>query len=136
MKDKIYTWFEDYKKRFKVITLEITDSKFFDETTGKIEEGYILTIYSNVLEDLSIILSKFRYYSGIQMPHFEEYDFSGYDPGINPFEVSYNSLEEVNFRNFKKNCKIAIETTREDFPKFFKEFENFCSEWRFIIGCI
>lgn len=133
--DKIYGWFENYKKRFKIISVKKSECEFLDSTSENHtpQKGYTIRIYSNVLEDLGIILSKFRYYPGISMPNFEEYDFSDYNPGINPFDVSYESLEDIkNIDFYPKNCNMAFEISRKNFAEFWKEFTDFCSEWNFM----
>lgn len=129
--NKIYNWFSEYKKRYKIISIEILESEFLDEN-GTRQEGIMLRIYSLVLEDLGIILGRFRNYPGLIMPHFEEYDFSSYDPGINPIDVSFENLEDVNSDLFSRNCNIALELRKDDFQEFYNEFKDFCLEWRFV----
>jgi hypothetical protein len=131
MMNKINNWFKEYKKRYKIISIKISESEFLDENETR-QEGIMIRIYSLVLEDLGIILRRFRYYPGLFMPHFEEYDFSGYDPGINPFDVSFENLEDVNFDSFSRNCNIALELKKDDFQEFYDEFKEFCLEWRFV----
>lgn len=131
--NKINNWFSEYKKRYKIISLTKSESEFLDENEVR-TEGITLRIYSLVLEDLGIILERFRYYPKLLMPHFEEYDFSGYDPGINPFDVSFKSLEDVNFDSFSGNCNIALELPKDNFREFYDEFKDFCLEWRFVFG--
>lgn len=129
--NKIYNWFKEYKRRYKIISIEMSESEFLDENETR-QEGIMLRIYSGCLEDLGIILRQFRYYPNLLMPHFEEYDFSGYDPGLNPFDVSFENLDDVNFDSFSGNCNIALELPKGNFQEFYDEFKDFCLEWRFV----
>ena len=145
---EIKNWLEEFQKVYKIIDLyphnifstdpEKTLEKLKSEDDYKDSKVWI-EIGTWSIEEMTLILVFCRDYSGVSILSNKDYDYTYYHYRYLYGKTIKNYLYKTSWDLLNDSCNrgadvcnIALRINEDDFPKFWKDFLEFCSEWKFM----